>query len=123
MSYKSLHQVSDTMLCTPEEYLNYKSKYQNDLFTAYRMTNTRKEKGSFGLSFDVMDFNKDLLCSSVINNRASNNVKYNIYEQQTPFLLKYCSKPTHDNHIICSKNKCCSTSHQLFGNITKSRGG
>lgn len=59
----------------------------------------------------------------VVLYRGQNNVApQNLSKKKNEFLIPVCDCDTYRNHLICDKHKCCSKTHQTFGNLTKRQG-
>jgi hypothetical protein len=61
----------------------------------------------------------DLCDKNVVFYRGENNKPQSVILTKQEFLIPYCKCNTYDNGIICDSKKCCSKSHQLFGNMTR----
>jgi hypothetical protein len=124
---------SDAIVCTNIERLHFSHKRENDVpfmqLLSQPLPNKIRNVGSEYEMFTQTFGTRLANCSQDILRRGGNNVVPNLsmcggYECFQPnFTREYqmipCKQNSFQNYLIGDEEKVCSSSHQLFNNITK----
>ena len=124
---------SDTLLCNNIENLQFSHKRENDLSYMYNLSRTMPNRIR-NVSEEYQMWTQSLKtrvagCSADVMKRGGNDVIPNLtqcggYECFKPcytgeYQMVPCKNNTFKNHLVNDDTKVCTTSHQLFNNVTK----
>lgn len=109
---------SANLMCDHESFLA--TQYERDqLKFASRFQPDHARTGFIGYDALLFDQSAFASCGAIKDARSMRQSHEAVNSRINELLMDPCGAPTFANSLSCSKNECCSRSHQLFWNHTK----